>query len=67
MLANKGITPRRPKASRNSRVKKREQFEKAKKKVSSQKAVYKGGIGDVNKYEGEKTGITKVVKSIKLA
>jgi U3 small nucleolar RNA-associated protein 3 len=67
ILANKGLTPRRPKAVRNPRVKKRERFEKAQQKVSSQKAVYKGGIGDVNKYQGEKSGITKVVKSVKLS
>jgi U3 small nucleolar RNA-associated protein 3 len=67
ILANKGLTPRRAKSVRNPRVKKRERFEKAKRKVSSQKAIYKGGIGDVSKYAGEKSGISKVIKSVKLA
>lgn len=66
ILANKGLTPHRPKSVRNPRVKKRQKFEKAKRKVSSQKAVYKGGIGDVGRYEGEKSGISKVIKSVKL-
>jgi U3 small nucleolar RNA-associated protein 3 len=64
-MANKGLTPKRSKSVRNPRVKKRLRFEKAKKRVSSQKAVYKGGIGDVGKYGGEESGITKVVKSVK--
>ncbi|KAF8133636.1 Sas10 C-terminal domain-containing protein [Boletus edulis] len=66
ILKNKGLTPRRSKAVRNPRVKKRQKFEQAKKKVSSQKAVYKGGIGDVSKYSGEQSGISKVVKSVRL-
>jgi U3 small nucleolar RNA-associated protein 3 len=66
ILANKGLTPHRSKSVRNPRVKKRQRFEKAKKKVSSQKAVYKGGIGDSGRYEGEKSGISKVVKSVRL-
>lgn len=66
ILANKGLTPHRPKSVRNPRVKKRQKFEKAKKKVASQKAVYKGGIADTGRYDGEKSGISKVVKSIRL-
>ena len=66
ILANKGLTPRRSKSVRNPRVKKRQRFEKAKKKIASQKAVYKGGIGDVHSYGGEQSGISKVVKSVKL-
>ncbi|KAI6030544.1 Sas10 C-terminal domain-containing protein [Pisolithus orientalis] len=66
ILKNKGLTPNRPKSVRNPRVKKRQKYEKAKKKVSSQRAVYKGGIGDISKYEGEKSGISKVVKSVAL-
>ncbi|KAG6376953.1 hypothetical protein JVT61DRAFT_987 [Boletus reticuloceps] len=66
ILKNKGLTPRRSKAVRNPRVKKRQKFEQAKKKVASQKAVYKGGIGDVSKYSGEQSGISKVVKSVRL-
>ncbi|WVR06580.1 hypothetical protein IAU60_003612 [Kwoniella sp. DSM 27419] len=63
---NRGLTPRRSKSGRNPRVKKRQAYEKAKKKVASQRSVYKGGQaaygGD---YKGEKTGITKVIKSRK--
>lgn len=66
ILKNKGLTPHRGKSVRNPRVKKRQRFEKAKKKVASQKAVYKGGIGDSGRYDGEKTGISRVVKSVRL-
>ncbi|KAI0081558.1 hypothetical protein K474DRAFT_1768481 [Panus rudis PR-1116 ss-1] len=67
ILSNKGLTPKRPKSVRNPRVKKRQKYEKAKKKVSSQKAVYKGGLAEMKgRYEGEKTGISTVVKSVKL-
>ncbi|KAF5382522.1 hypothetical protein D9615_002950 [Tricholomella constricta] len=66
ILANKGLTPHRPKSVRNPRVKKRLKFEKAKKKLSSQKAVYKGGLADSGRYDGEKTGISKVIKSVRL-
>lgn len=66
ILKNKGLTPQRSKSVRNPRVKKRQKYEKAKKKVSSQRAVYKGGIGDASKYEGEKSGISKVIKSVAL-
>ncbi|KAF8840753.1 hypothetical protein BDN67DRAFT_1002761 [Paxillus ammoniavirescens] len=66
ILKNKGLTPHRSKAVRNPRVKKRQKYEQAKKKVASQKAIYKGGIGDVSKYSGEQSGISKVVKSVRL-
>lgn len=66
ILSNKGLTPHRSKSVRNPRVKKRQKFDKAKKKISSQKAVYKGGIGDSGRYDGEKSGISKVVKSVRL-
>ncbi|KAG6876363.1 hypothetical protein C0993_003659 [Termitomyces sp. T159_Od127] len=66
ILANKGLTPHRPKSVRNPRVKKRLQFEKAKKKLSSQKAIYKGGLAESGRYDGEKSGISKVIKSIRL-
>ncbi|THV05235.1 hypothetical protein K435DRAFT_826449 [Dendrothele bispora CBS 962.96] len=67
ILANKGLTPHRSKSVRNPRVKKRQKFEKAKKKVASQKPVYKGGLADTGgRYEGEKSGISKVVKSVRL-
>lgn len=71
ILANKGLTPRRPKANRNPRVKKRLNYEKAKKKVSSQKSVYKADTAAAMRkpgaYSGEKSGIAKrLVKSTKL-
>lgn len=66
ILKNKGLTPKRSKSVRNPRVKKRLKYDKATKKVASQRAVYKGGSGDVSKYEGERSGISKVVKSIAL-
>ncbi|GJJ13336.1 hypothetical protein Clacol_007588 [Clathrus columnatus] len=65
ILKNRGLTPRRSKSVRNPRVKKRERYEKAKKKVKSQKAVYKGGLGG-RPYGGEESGISKIVKSVKL-
>ncbi|EJC98864.1 uncharacterized protein FOMMEDRAFT_170690 [Fomitiporia mediterranea MF3/22] len=73
ILTNKGLTPHRlnkNKAARNPRVKKRQKFEKAKKKLASQKAIYKGGVegggGRGGRYDGETSGISKVVKSVKL-
>ena len=67
ILKNRGLTPHRPKSVRNPRVKKRMKFEKAKKTVSSQKAIYKGGLSQSGgRYEGEKSGISKVVKSVRL-
>lgn len=62
IMANKGLTPKRPKSVRNPRVKKRQRYEQAQKKVASMKPVYKGGLGSAA-YQGEKTGISKVVKS----
>ncbi|KAF8349315.1 Sas10 C-terminal domain-containing protein [Amanita rubescens] len=68
ILTNRGLTPHRPKSSRNPRVRKREKYEKAKKKVASQKATFKGGLsGSGGYYEGEKSGISKVVKGVRLA
>ncbi|KAJ3517435.1 hypothetical protein NLJ89_g496 [Agrocybe chaxingu] len=53
ILSNKGLTPHRPKSVRNPRVKKRQKFEKAKRKLSSQKAVYKGGLSETGgRYDG---------------
>lgn len=64
ILKNKGLTPKRKKDNRNSRVKKRKKFEKAQKKLKSVRAVYSGGQSGV--YEGEKTGIKKnLTKSVK--
>ncbi|KAF7314383.1 hypothetical protein MKEN_00911000 [Mycena kentingensis (nom. inval.)] len=66
ILTNKGLTPRRPKSVRNPRVKKREKFRKANMKVASQKAVFKGGLAETGRYDGERSGISKVVKSVRL-
>jgi U3 small nucleolar RNA-associated protein 3 len=47
-------------------VKKRLKYDKAQKKVASQKAVYKGGPEN-GKYGGEQSGISmRTVKSVKL-
>ncbi|KAH3677290.1 hypothetical protein WICPIJ_009005 [Wickerhamomyces pijperi] len=53
IMKNKGLTPHRRKELRNSRVKKRMKYEKAKKVLNSTKAVYKAPKGA---YEGETTG-----------
>ncbi|CDW98193.1 hypothetical protein [Sporisorium scitamineum] len=65
---NKGLTPHRPKTSRNPRVKKRLKYEAAKKKLSSRQAVFKGGQSSLQGgYGGEASGIsTHLVKSRKL-
>lgn len=63
---NKGLAPKRSKDVRNPRVKKRKKYEEKLKKLSSMKAVYKGGEAKGG-YGGEATGIkTGLVKSIKL-
>lgn len=56
ILKNKGLTPHRKKENRNSRVKKRIKYDKAKKKLASTRAVYKQ---PTSAYAGEKTGIKK--------
>ncbi len=66
IMKNRGLTPHRSKSVRNPRVKKRQRYEKAKKTVASQKAVYKGGVGATGRYDGEKSGISKVIKSVRL-
>ncbi|PVG00257.1 hypothetical protein CPB86DRAFT_701576 [Serendipita vermifera] len=68
ILKNKGLTPTRSKTIRNPRVKKRLKYDDAKKKIRSQKAVFKGGLATTGgRYEGETSGIsTKVIKSVKL-
>lgn len=64
ILKNKGLTPKRHKDNRNSRVKKRKKYEQAQKKLKSVRQVYSGGQSGA--YEGEKTGIKKnLVKSVK--
>ena len=66
-MKNRGLTPHRSKSVRNPRVKKRQKFEKAKKKVSSQKAIFKGGLASTGgRYDGEASGISKVVKGVRL-
>lgn len=69
ILANKGLQPKRAKINRNSRVKKRVQYDKAVKKVATMKSVYKGGQATLGhgEYQGEKSGIgSNVVKSVRL-
>lgn len=63
---NKGLAPKRKKEVRNPRVKKRMKYEEKQKKLSSMRAVYKGGE-ERGGYSGEKTGIkTGLIKSVKL-
>ena len=65
ILKNKGLTPHRKKEYRNSRVKKRKQYEKAQKKLKSVRQVY--DANNRGPYEGEKTGIKKgLSRSVKL-
>lgn len=68
ILKNRGLTPKRSKVVRNPRVKKKLQYDKANKRMASKKAVFKGGLASLpgGRYEGEKSGISKVVKSVKL-
>ena len=65
---NKGLTANRPKSIRNPRVKRRMRYDRAKKRLSSTRAVYKGGQSALQGgYGGEASGIsTRVVKSRKL-
>lgn len=63
---NRGLTPHRAKANRNPRVKKKLAYEKAKQKVGSMRAVYKGGQGALGgNYQGETSGISVKPKSRK--
>jgi U3 small nucleolar RNA-associated protein 3 len=63
---NKGLAPKRKKEVRNPRVKKRKKYEEKMKKLSSTRAVFKGGEGRGG-YGGELTGIKSgLVKSLKL-
>ncbi|KAJ2159042.1 something about silencing protein 10 [Coemansia sp. RSA 552] len=54
ILKNKGLLPRRTKEQRNPRVKRRQRYEKAKKKLSSSAAQVRAQEGN---YGGEATGI----------
>ncbi len=68
IIKNRGLTrSRSSKEVVNPRVRKRKQYEKAKKKLASQKAVYKGGLNARGgNYEGEQSGISShVIKSVK--
>ncbi|KAK6203464.1 disrupter of silencing SAS10 part of small subunit processosome something about silencing 10 [Scheffersomyces amazonensis] len=65
ILKNKGLTPHRKKEYRNSRVKKRKQYETAQKKLKSVRQVY--DANNRGPYQGEKTGIKKgISRSVKL-
>lgn len=66
---NRGLTPRRNKASRNPRVKKRQKYDQAQKKLSSTRPVFKGGQNSLQGgYSGEASGISSnVVKSRRFA
>ncbi|KAG0146767.1 hypothetical protein CROQUDRAFT_43831 [Cronartium quercuum f. sp. fusiforme G11] len=71
ILKNKGLTPKRAKVNRNPRVKKRLRFEKANKKISSQRPTYKSDLAsksrEMNGYSGERSGVkVGIVKSRKL-
>ncbi|KXS21435.1 hypothetical protein M427DRAFT_130911 [Gonapodya prolifera JEL478] len=55
ILSNRGLAPHRPKIQRNPRLKKRKQFERKMKKLSSFKRVV--GERRESGYGGEKTGI----------
>ncbi len=68
ILKNRGLTPKRSKVVRNPRVKKKLQYEKAQKRMASKKPIFKGGLASLPgaRYEGERSGISKVVKSVKL-
>ncbi|TIA74473.1 hypothetical protein E3P92_01242 [Wallemia ichthyophaga] len=65
---NKAVTRARSfkhsKLNRNPRLKKRIRFDQAQKKIKSMKPVYQGG--QEGQYEGERSGITRNVKSTKL-
>ncbi|KAN0060645.1 something about silencing protein 10 [Thecaphora frezii] len=65
---NKGLAPKRKKVARNPRVKKRQKYEQAKKKLSSRQAVFKGGQASLQGgYGGEQSGISShLVRSRKL-
>ncbi|KAK9707829.1 something about silencing protein 10 [Basidiobolus ranarum] len=64
ILKNRGLTPRRKKENRNPRVKHRNKYDKATKRIKSIKPMASGPVGV---YGGEKTGIkTKLAKSVKL-
>ncbi|KAJ3409136.1 hypothetical protein HDU80_002766 [Chytriomyces hyalinus] len=63
--ANKGLTPRRKKEDRNSRVKIKNKFAKKQKKLSSIKAIVKDK-SKLPAYRGELTGIkSSLTKSVK--
>lgn len=64
IASNKGLTVNRPKENRNARVKKRNKYEAAKKKLGSKKAIFKQPTGS---YAGESSGINhRVIKSTRM-
>lgn len=65
---NRGLTPARARNIQNPRVKRRRKFDRAQKRLSSTRAVYKGGQSALQGgYAGEQSGIsTRLVKSRKL-
>lgn len=64
IMKNKGLTAKKRKEVRNLRVKKRQKYDQAKKKLKSVRQVYEGEKGP---YAGEKTGIKKgLSRSVKL-
>lgn len=63
ILKNKGLTPNRPKETKNPRVRQRMKFERAEKRLGSFRSVNKTAGG---KYAGEGSGIrTNLVRSTK--
>ncbi|PJF19702.1 Sas10 domain-containing protein [Paramicrosporidium saccamoebae] len=63
MMKNKGLTPHRPKEVRNPRVRQRQKWESAQKKIKSFKSVASGAS---KQYSGETSGIrTNVSRSVK--
>lgn len=63
MMKNKGLTPKRPKEVRNPRVRQRQKWERAQKKIGSTKAIVRTSA---KPYSGESSGIrTNLSRSAK--
>ena len=66
MMKNKGLTRKRKKIDRNSRVKHKEKYRKA--LIKRRSAVHEFSEGPKGKYQGENTGFkTNVIKSTKFS
>jgi U3 small nucleolar RNA-associated protein 3 len=66
MKSNRGLTPKRKKENRNARVKNRNKYKKAMKKMNHMRPGVKDRMNPVL-YDGEASGINcNVVKSTKL-